>query len=65
MKQKDYFLSAAAGAAAGASAAGAAAGAAAAGASAGAAGASFLPQATKAAANNVANRSDFFMSDVL
>jgi hypothetical protein len=37
-------------------AAGAAAGASAAG-----AGASFLPQATKAAANNVAKRSDFFM----
>jgi hypothetical protein len=59
--RKNYFFSSAgaAGAAAGASA-GAAAGAAA-GASAAGAGASFLPQATKAAANNVAKRSDFFM----
>jgi hypothetical protein len=62
--RKNYFFSSA-GAAAGASA-GAAAGASAAGAAAGASAAgagvsSFLPQATKAAANNVAKRSDFFM----
>jgi hypothetical protein len=66
--RKNYFFSpsaAGAGAAAGASAgagaagAGAAAGASAAGAAAG--GVSCLPQATKAAANKVAKRSDFFM----
>jgi hypothetical protein len=64
--RKNYFFSsavAAAGAAAGASAGAAAgaAGASAAGAAAGAGASSFLPQATKAAANNVAKRSDFFM----
>jgi hypothetical protein len=64
--RKNYFFSpsaAGAGAAAGASAGAGAAGAgAAAGASAaGAGGVSFLPQATKAAANKVAKRSDFFM----
>jgi hypothetical protein len=66
--RKNYFFSsagaaagAAAGASAGAAAGASAAGAAAAGASAAGAGVSFLPQATKAAANNVAKRSDFFM----
>jgi len=67
--RKNYFFSsagaaagAAAGASAGAAAGASAAGAAAAGASAAGAGvSSFLPQATKAAANNVAKRSDFFM----
>ena len=71
MRSTNYFLSAAgaagaAGAAASAAgAAGAAAGAAgasAAGAAAGAGGASFLPQATKAIANKLAKRSDFFIS---
>jgi hypothetical protein len=63
--RKNYFFSSA-GAAAGAAlsaGAGAAAAGAAAGASAAGAGASFLPQATKAAANRVAKRSDFFMGD--
>ena len=68
MRSTNYFLSAAGAAgAAGAAAAGAAASAAgAAGASAagaaGAGGASFLPQATKAIANKLAKRSDFFIS---
>jgi hypothetical protein len=65
--RKNYFFSSA-GAAAGASAGAAgasAAGASAAGASAaGAAASSFLPQATKATANNVAKSSDFFMGGI-
>jgi hypothetical protein len=63
IEAKNYFFSASvAGAVAGAAGAGAAgASAAGAGAAAGAGGVSFLPQATKAAANKVAKRSDFFM----
>jgi len=68
-RSTNYFFSGAAGAAAGAAAsaagaAGAAAGAAGASAAgaAGAGGASFLPQATKAIANKLAKRSDFFIS---
>jgi 3-oxoacyl-ACP reductase-like protein len=64
-RSTNYFFSGAAGAAASAAgAAGAAAGAAGASAAgaAGAGGASFLPQATKAIANKLAKRSDFFIS---